>query len=411
MYRFRKQPSFPSLSMMKMTDQPRPLGLYLHIPFCKERCSYCDFLTFAHAEEWQNAYIEALCREMETLSRRGFFIPYEVDTIYIGGGTPSILPAHLLEKLTLSIRKFILFDAQKGPKEWTIEANPGNLNEEKMEILKKAGVNRISLGVQTTNPFLLHQCHRSYKKEGILRELEDLKNAGIRRINMDFIYGFPGQTTETIKEDLSFIRQACPGHLSWYSLILEEKTLLKYWIDQKTLLPLKEEEELRLMNCAFEGLQDLGYQRYEISNFAFPGEESLHNLKYWSGEEYLGLGLGAASYIQKERVNEERNLHLYISKAMEGKRTWTREKRTPEEDLFEQVMMGFRKTKGILFSDFEKKNHRSLLSFGGEYFQKAKKEGLLDWDEQRAWLSPRGLLLQNLFLSDFLLFLEKNPRP
>lgn len=392
--------------MMKMIDPRGPLGLYLHIPFCKERCSYCDFLTFPHAEDLKAPYIEALCRELETFARRGFFKPYFVDTIYLGGGTPSILPAHLLEKLLTAIRKYVPFGPEGGPREWTLEANPGDLTGDKIESLREGGINRISLGLQTLNPSLLSLCNRFYGEEEICRDLEDLQKAGIRRVSFDYIYGLPGQTTEDIDKDLSFIKKTRPGHISWYGLILEEKTLLKYWIDKKKIVPLTEDQELFLMKRAFEGLENLGYRRYEISNFAFEGEESIHNLKYWSGEEYLGLGLGASSYIRKERFTETRNLHLYVKEAMEGKISWIREKRRAEDDLFEQVMMGLRKIQGMDFAGFEEKNGRSLLSYGGNFFKKAREEGLLDWNTERVWLSPRGLDLQNLFLTNFLIFLE-----
>lgn len=404
-----RQPSSPFSSTMTMNKEEKrrqnkkvagkSLGLYLHIPFCEERCSYCDFLTFPKVPFLHQGYVDALCRDIILSREEGLFEGRTVDTIYIGGGTPTILTLPQLDQLLTALHSLPL-----DIREWTVEVNPGTLSDEKLDLFIQGGVNRISFGVQTMDPDLLAFCKRTHRPETVYRDMDRVRSRGPGdlAINMDFIYGIPGQETVHIDRDLAAIRDLGPDHISWYSLILEEKTLLDFWIRQGRTKPLSPDRELALMERAFRGLEDLGYTRYEVSNFARAGKVSLHNLKYWTGQDYLGLGLGASSYLDHRRFKKTGGIGTYSKEINQGRPAWTEEVRTEDDDLFEGLMMGLRKVAGIDRAAFRERMGVDPLDRSRTIFEKEKALGLVDWTEETLFLTPKGFDLQNEVLMDLM---------
>lgn len=385
----------------------RPLGLYIHYPFCQERCFYCDFLTFPHAEALQVPYLSSLKQEIHLLDQAQARqqmpllapVSYVVDTVYFGGGTPSLLPPEAVVSLLDALRAAFSFAKDV---EITLEANPGTLHRDGLATLVAAGVNRVSLGVQSMSDTLLQRLGRTHTAADVARDIALLRETGVRNVNVDFLLGLPGQSLEAIRRDLSFIEKWRPQHVSWYSLILEEKTYFS-WQAQHGNLPLPEEalllqEEEEVLN----GLSALGYARYEISNFALPSYASRHNLKYWSAADYLGIGVGAASYLQGERYRNPAGIHAYGKEIAEGRLPQQREERTLEEDLFEQVMMGLRKIQGIDRNAFYARNGIDVLDMAPKRIAEAQKNGLLHITPKYIAFTRAGLNVQNDVLSDIL---------
>ncbi len=392
--------------MMKMNKREianRKLGLYFHIPFCKERCSYCDFLTFPHVEAYHSPYIDSLIGEIRLWSQKLKDRNYLIDSLYIGGGTPTIISDADLKRLFKAIRAGFTISEDA---EWTIEANPGTLSESKLDIFQEAGVNRISLGVQTMSEKLIDFCKRDQTPDGVYKDVELVRSRNYFDLNLDFIFSIPGQTHEDLDMDLRAIGKMDPDHVSYYSLIIEDRTLLKFWIEKGKVAPNPESREVELMTGAYKGLEDLGYKRYEISNFSKRGKESRHNLKYWSLDEYLGLGLGAASYMNHERFSNTRNIQKYIESIAQDGLPFSIEKRNRDDDIFEGLMMGFRKISGIDRRRFKDLMGEDPLERAGAYFNVEKERGLVEWDDDRVRLTKKGLDLQNSFLSGLMEYFD-----
>ncbi len=375
------------------------MGLYFHIPFCKERCSYCDFLTFPHVEAYHSPYIDSLIEEIKLWSPKIQSENYLIDSLYIGGGTPTILSNADLQRLLKAIRAG--FKISEGC-EWTVEANPGTLSDEKLDIIQDAGINRISLGVQTMSQKLIDFCKRVQTPEVVYSDIDLIKSRNFFDLNLDFIFSIPGQMEEDIDRDLEAIADMDPDHISYYSLIIEDKTLLKFWINKGKVKLNSEAKEVELMTRAFKGLEDLGYHRYEISNFAKKGKESEHNLKYWSMDEYLGLGLGSASYLNHERFSNTRNIQKYLKSISNKILPYSPEKRNRDDDIFEGLMMGFRKTAGIDRKKFKALMGEDPMDRAGDYFARERERGLVEWNADRVMLTEKGLNLQTSFLTGLL---------
>ncbi len=382
----------------------KPLGIYLHLPFCVERCIYCDFLTFPHADKHQEPYLEALVEEIHQDSARRDLAGYVVDSIFLGGGTPSLLEPDQLDKLFAALHQVVTISPDC---EVTIEANPATLDETKVAAYRRLGINRVSLGIQSMNQDLLTFCLRNHKPADVVEDIALLRRHGIDNINFDLIYAIPKQTEADIKADLKWIEKLQPGHVSWYSLIIEEKTLLHHYIKKGLVKPLDEDTEFTFMGFVQDGLESLGYAQYENSNYAKPGKQSRHNLKYWSNQDYWGLGLGASSYLGGDRYQVTSSFTDYLDLVANKLPTWQVESRTPTDDLFEQVMMGFRKVSGISRPDFQDRNGVDLLATCPAFFTDQKARGLIDWDDQAVWLTKQGFRFQNDVLVDFLIALEE----
>ena len=281
---------------------PEKLGLYIHIPFCRSKCDYCDFYSLAGREERMDDYQKALMTHMKETAplTRG----WQVDTVYFGGGTPSFYGSRRLKELLRLIGK--RFDLAKDA-EITVECNPDSINRRDLIALRRAGANRISLGVQSADPQQRRCLHRIHSPKQVVQAVADIRQAKINNLSLDLIYGLPGQTMASWEDTLHKAMSLSPEHLSCYGLKVEADTPLAHQVSLGLSLP-DGDAQADLYLRAVELLQQGGYRQYEISNFAKPGRESRHNLKYWTGREYLGFGPGAHSYFGGQRYASPRDL-------------------------------------------------------------------------------------------------------
>ncbi len=349
-------------------------------------------------------YLEALHAQMERKEVRDLASCYLVDSIFFGGGTPSLLPPKEVNRLLTHLGQ--IFEVSPFA-EITLEMNPGTQTKEEMRDLRKAGVNRLSLGVQTMDDGLLQKIGRTHTAADVGHDLNALREAGFENINMDFISGLPGQTSAQLSRDLDLIGRAAPEHVSWYAMILEEQSWFGFQKKQGLLDWDEEDLQADLMEQVLDGLSALGYERYEISNFSKPGFASKHNLKYWSGSDYLGLGIGAASYLEGERFEVTRGIHRFIRYAGTDRPLFKRIPRSRKDDLFEQLMTGMRKIRGMELERFRERNGISLRELAPRTFTKGENRGLILEQEGRLAFTSKGMMLSNDFFSDVLLEMEQ----
>jgi len=319
----------------RKNDYMSKLGLYVHIPFCQKKCKYCDFVSFSCEASIINNYFNALEKEIENTIIKD----RKISTIYIGGGTPSLCDSkYIVKTLELIKEKFIVHESA----EITIEINPGTVNEEKLIDYKIAGVNRISIGLQSTIDRLLKLIGRIHSYEDFLNTYNLARKIGFKNINVDLMFALPTQTKEDLIESLNNIISLKPNHISLYSLILEENTELESLVkDGKMELP-GEELERKMYHLAKKILEQNGYNHYEISNFAKMGLESKHNIDCWNQEEYLGFGLSAHSYFNNKRYSNISNLDDYIKNINNGefeKNVEVHEIQTEESRMKEYMML------------------------------------------------------------------------
>ena len=310
-------------------------SMYIHIPFCKSICTYCDFCKQLYNETNIKKYLIALNEEIKDR-----YNGEELDTLYIGGGTPSSLNILELKELFNILKQLKI----NNIKEYTFECNVNDITEELIDILKINKVNRISIGVESFNKDKLKFMERFSDYEDVKAKIEMIRNKGINNINIDLMYGIPGETLKVLKNDLNLILKLKPTHISTYSLILEEYTKLSI----NNTKPIDEELELEMYNYIVNKLKKKKYNHYEVSNFALEGYESIHNLNYWNNEEYYGFGLGASGYIDGIRYENTKNINKYIENNFVNKQEIVGIKEKQENEL----MLGFRKTKGISLQDF-----------------------------------------------------------
>jgi len=364
-------------------------GLYFHIPFCLKKCKYCDFVSFDDSNLKKDAYLDALFNEMEEYKGE------KADTVFIGGGTPTSLSMVQLEKLLTKIRESFIISKDA---EFTIEANPKTLDAEKLSILKKYGVNRISVGVQSFCNDELLKIGRVHTAEEAIDTVELIKKSGFENFSIDLMSALPGQRFESFKKNLETAVAINPKHISCYSLIIEENTPLFEEFNRGMLKLPDEDTERKMYDYACEFLHENGYSQYEISNFSKNGYESKHNIKYWECREYIGMGLAAHSYYKGERFSNVDNLSEYIN----GKYHMNNaEKLTLKDKIEEFMIMGLRMTKGISKKEFF---HR----FGMEPEQVYKKElerflntGFLQEKDGNIFLSPKGVSVSNSIMCEF----------
>lgn len=344
-------------------------ALYVHIPFCQSICAYCDFPKVLYRQNWAESYLSALFAELDSYKIG------KVGTIYVGGGTPSALPAPLLKRLLEKLSPFL----EEGG-EFTFEANPESLSEEKIALLAGKGVNRVSLGVESSLQKYLALMNRKHTFEEAREAVMNLRKAGISNINADWIYALPGETMEEVREEAkAFLSLGLP-HLSAYTLILEDGSLFK----AKGVKEASEDEQGEQYEAVLSLLREAGYERYEVSNFAKPGFQSRHNLTYWRDEEYYGIGLGASGYLHGIRYANTRSLSLYIK----GKGLRENEEPSGEEEF---LLSCLRLEEGFALSSFEKRFNKDFLFAYGASFKKMEKEGLLIVEDGRIKPTDRGI--------------------
>ena len=376
-------------------------GIYIHIPFCKRKCSYCDFISFSNKDRLIESYVEALKKEIEDFD----FSKYDVTTIYLGGGTPSyIKEEYIKEILELLKEKLINNKVSWKDIEITIEVNPGTVTKEKLEAYKEAGTNRLSIGLQSTNNSLLKQIGRIHKFEDFLDTYNIAKEVGFDNINVDLMIALPNQTIEDIKESLEEIVSLNPNHISVYSLIVEEGTLLEKQIDEGKMKLPSDEEERRMYWYVKNFLELHGYNHYEISNFSKKSKESKHNLNCWNQEEYIGFGLASHSYIEGIRFCNTSNLEEYIKNIDDNninKNREVEERQEREDKEKEFMMLGFRKIEGVDISKFKEKYQENPLFLFRKEIDKLVSEGLIEVDLNNIRLTNKGLDLANLVFEEF----------
>ncbi|WP_318508339.1 radical SAM family heme chaperone HemW [Bacillus sp. T3] len=372
---------------------------YFHIPFCEHICHYCDFNKVFLKGQPVQEYLDAMEREIQ-LTFAEAAPPPKFNTIFVGGGTPTALTEQQLDRLCDIIRTNIPSHEQT---EFTFEANPGDLSKRKFQILKDAGVNRISFGVQTFNNELLKKIGRVHRAEDVYQSIELAQQTGFQNISIDLIYSLPGQTLDDFKQTLDQALKLQLPHYSGYSLIIEPKTVF-YNLFRKGKLPtVGEDIEAEMYEMLMEQMDKQGYKQYEISNFSLPGYESKHNLTYWNNEEYYGFGAGAHSYVNGFRNSNFGPLKKYLdSIASNQLPILEKHKVIKSEAIEEEMFLGLRKTAGVSLSDFQTKYQSNLTDLFHDEISKLKERGLIELAENHIRLTKRGKLLGNEVFQSFL---------
>ena len=387
-----------------MCDVKKTLGIYIHIPFCVRKCAYCDFLSGPGSKDKIEDYVEALLNEIREQGKLDSMVAFRnVSSVFVGGGTPSLLEENQIEKILNTLRENFKVDQDA---EITIEANPGTVTKEKLEAYRKAGVNRISFGLQSTNNEELKLLGRIHTYEQFLESYRLARECGFDNINVDLISAVPRQTVESWEKSLKQIIELNPEHVSAYSLIIEEGTPFakEYGEGAPKACELPTEEDERLMyQRTEEMLADAGYHRYEISNYAKDGRECKHNLGYWERKDYLGIGLGASSLIDNVRYKNIDSLDDYIEhasnlcKIQEGK-----EELSLREQMEEFVFLGLRKMKGISIKQFEMTFGKTLEECYGPNIKRMQEEQLLVVEDDFVRLTHKGIDVSNYVFGEIL---------
>ena len=370
----------------------KPTGLYVHIPFCLKKCAYCDFCSFINADFPQKAeYIDALCAEISGYKDKEITL----DTIFFGGGTPSLLTGEEFSKIMRSIREsFSLSDGL----EFTVEANPKTLTTEKLRVYMSEGVNRLSMGLQSANSNELAALGRIHTYEEFVESYTLAREAGIKNLNVDLMYGIPEQTMDSFRYTLEAVCALAPEHISVYGLILEEGTPLYKSVD-KYRMP-TEDAECDMYYLAADYLRDKEYSHYEISNYAKEGLECRHNLKYWKCDEYIGVGLAAYSYFGGKRYGNTAEKDEYLSQ--NGDITIYEEESTLESEAYEFVMLGLRLSEGISLSEYKARFGRDFLDGREEKIKSFFELGYISLSEDRISLTERGFYVSNSILNSLI---------
>lgn len=364
-------------------------GLYIHIPFCVKKCEYCDFISFSGCEKYFDDYIKAVICEM------GNYVGTAVDTVFIGGGTPSVLPPHLIGELCAAVRKnFVLADDY----EWTIEINPGTVTENKINAMLMGGINRASVGVQAFCNTELEAVGRIHKSADALKTVTALSGAGFLNISTDLMMSLPYQTEESFKRSLALAVSLPITHISVYSLIIEDGTPIKEKYDRGVYKMPDEDTDRVLYEYTKEYLESFGFHRYEISNYAKDGYQSRHNMKYWGCEEYIGIGAAAHSYINGVRFYNTSDLDEYIN----GKRRDGEEKLSKNDKIGEFMMLGLRKCEGVNETEFEKRFGCKICDIWGGKTDKFISGGFMAKSGDRYYLTDKGLDVANSIMCEFL---------
>lgn len=379
----------------------KELGIYVHIPFCKQKCYYCDFISYANKEEKTKEYVKCIQKEIEIESKKYSKDEYEITTIYLGGGTPSYISALYIENIINVIK---LNYNVKDNAEITIEINPGTVNEEKILIYEKIGINRVSIGLQTTNDKLLKQIGRIHTYEEFLNCYKLVSKSKINNINVDLMLALPNQTIEDLEESLQKVINLKPNHISLYSLILEEGTKLEKMVSEDIVKLPEEDMEREMYWKTKRILEKNGYNHYEISNFAKEGCKSKHNMNCWSQKEYLGFGVAAHSYVNRKRYCNTNNIEEYVSNIKKGKIENNRTVCEIQNKIDEQkefMMLGLRKIDGIDIQEFKNKFVENPIYVFHKELEKLVNEDLVEIDLDKIKLTNKGLDFANLVWEKF----------
>ena len=376
------------------------IGLYIHVPFCVQKCLYCDFTSYDNMPDMYWPYTEALLQE---LAREGASLEKEgvkVATVYIGGGTPTALPEECLTRLLERIAE--CFSLLPGA-EITMEVNPGTADVKKMELLRKLGVNRLSFGVQSFDDEVLETCGRIHRSGEAVAALRDAKKAGFTNYSLDLMYGLPGQSVVSFRESLELALELGVSHISVYGLKVEENTPFSYLARQGKLALPPEEEEESMYLLVNEMLPKAGFRRYEISNYALPGFESAHNLRYWQYKSYLGIGVAAHSFIKGCRFANTHDVHEYIETVNRGGSPRSEREATDVcSAMAEFVFLALRTADGMLKKDFSAQFEVDFTAIYGKVAAELAQKGLLNDLPECIRLTERGMQFGNQVFEQFL---------
>jgi oxygen-independent coproporphyrinogen-3 oxidase len=371
-----------------------PRAAYIHVPFCAHHCGYCDFAVATGQDHQIDLYLEALESELATLGT-----PQPVQTIFLGGGTPTHLNARQLGRLLKAVVTWLSLEPEG---EFSIEANPGTLTAEKIAVLAEQGINRVSLGAQSFHAQALRVLERDHAPDDVARAVERLKSH-IARVSLDLIFGVPGQTLTDWQRDLDRALALQPDHLSTYGLTYEKGTRLWKQRERGELRPLEEDRELELYACAIDTLVAAGFEHYEISSFALPGCRCRHNQVYWANEAYFGVGMGAARYVNGCRELNTRDLRTYLKRVLAGESpTFQSETLEPRERARETLALNLRRAEGVQRLQFRAQTTFTLEELAGPAIARHVALGLLDDDGERAALTRRGKYVADALIAELL---------
>lgn len=395
----------------------KPLSIYVHIPFCKHKCMYCDFLSFDNETNSKKIqYVNALMSEIRMY--KPYADRYSVKTIYIGGGTPTTLDEALISNILKTINH--IFNVDRFA-EITIEANPGTIKYMDLLAYRELGINRLSIGLQSADDDMLRLLGRIHNYEEFENGFDAARRAGFKNISVDVMSGLPGQDMHTLVDTLTRVTELGPEHISVYSLQVEEGTMLSQRPDILDMLP-DENTERSMYTMTKKVLKAAGYNRYEVSNYSKPGMESRHNTVYWMGGQYIGIGIGAASYFKGERFKNISNLDNYIEICEDIREELTKETdrvrlydsatailREDVQTIYvdsrmeEFMYLGLRMTNGISRKDFQERFNRDVFEVYGDPINKYSTDGYIIVDDDRIRLSDKGIDVSNYILADFIL--------
>lgn len=367
----------------------KKIGLYVHFPFCASKCKYCNFNSYSDKNELQLKYFQALLKELQLYKSDKI----EIDTIFIGGGTPSIMFNGCISTLLSEVRKTFKVSSDA---EITIEANPNSIDKNKAIEWKEAGVNRVSIGLQSINSNLLKLIGRPHTKQDYIRAYEDVVSAGITNINTDCLIGLPRQKQSDVKKMLGFLMKLKLTHLSVYSLILEEDTPLHKMVKSGQLKLPKEEKTLGMYKYARKFLQENGFERYEVSNFAINGHECKHNLHTWQMHEYIGVGAGAYGYLDGVRYGNVEQIEDYISAVSTGNKPIKVDEKVSSTELFEEtIMLGLRTRYGVNLKEIKDKYKINLYETKKNEINSFLKMGVIEIKNDNLVLTDEGYPILN----------------
>lgn len=393
-----------------------PFSIYIHIPFCRHRCAYCDFNTYAGQEQLIPVYVEALIREIESL--QAGTLP--IHTIFFGGGTPSLLTPHQVGQILEAINR--RFSLSSEP-EITLEANPGTLTLEALRGFRSAGINRLSLGMQSANPQELRLLEREHSFTDVIHAVTWARRAGFTNLNLDLIYGLPHQSLDLWQHSLEWALRLRPEHLSLYALTIEHGTPFGHWVGRGLLPAPDDDRAAEMLEWAAERLSQAGYAQYEISNWALdlppagpldlPRYACSHNVQYWRCLPYLGLGAGAHGYANGYRYSNVLRIRTYIERMQDGQprpfpfspALVQAHRQTPKDEMGEFMMLGLRLTRqGVSLEEFRQRFGQEMQEVYGEQIGHLCAAGLLEMleSEKRLRLTSRGRLLGNRVFREFL---------
>ena len=376
-------------------------GIYLHIPFCVRKCAYCDFVSFPNGSV-PESYADALLTEIELVSRGGSY-PAAFDTVFFGGGTPSLLTGDQMRRIMSALRE--RFDI-RADAEISMEANPGTVTPEKMAAYREAGINRLSIGLQSTHDTLLREIGRIHSFDQFLTTLKNAREAGFSNINVDLMHGLPNQTIPQYLDSINTVYELGVQHISAYSLILEEHTPLYDCVERGEIAAPEEDLVADMQDEGIDLLEERGYHRYEISNFARDGFECRHNLNYWQNGEYLGFGIAAHGVVRDRkwtRYANVDNLEEYNRLIARGKRPLAETIRlSPRDEMFECVMLGLRLIRGIDRAAFLARFDLDVVEAYPKAMELLRKRGWIEENERLIALNRKGLDLQNEALGFFM---------